>query len=320
MNEPLIHSKNAVVAYLHTAEVLQPGNGPLDFPATTITAQLASVLVAPQNAIAAIGNDEVDVPSPQALAQRVAVIAFVGYDSWGLGTGSAPSPARHADQRQRAFRELVLRRFGVRQLYSERNAAAVDHHHALCTLAAHGFTHFSAPFLATMNVASRNASFQSSSCRRSMSASSCCQARSHTPRSSQVRNRRQHVDPLGYFSGRSRQRAPVRNTHKMPPTQARLLIQGLPRPSRRCLGTGKNASMRFHCWAVSICPQPTTTRLRHISPQLDAEPIYETSSRSFASLRMTQDRWCFVVARKSVRDVRQTCDDSLLAIYKALSS
>ncbi len=281
MDEALIHRKNAVVAHLHAAEVLQPRDGALDFPAAPVTAQLSSVLVAPQNAVAAIGNDEVNAPQPQALPQRVAVISLVGHHPPGVASRPTPSRPRHADQRQRAFRELVLRWLGIRELNSQRNAPAVDHHHALRALATHGFAHFSAPLFATMKVASRKASFQSNSCRRSMSASNCCHARRHTPRSSQPRNRRQQVDPLGYLSGRSRQRAPVRSTHRMPSTHARFATQGRPRRSLRRFGTGKNGSIRVHCLVVSICQQPTTMRVRDISPQFEAEPIYETGSRSF---------------------------------------
>jgi hypothetical protein len=37
MNKALVHSKNAVVAHLHPAEVLQLGDGAFDFPASAVT-------------------------------------------------------------------------------------------------------------------------------------------------------------------------------------------------------------------------------------------------------------------------------------------
>jgi hypothetical protein len=122
-------------------------------------------------------------------------------------------------------------------------------------------------------VASRNASFQSSSWRRSMSASNCCQASRHTPCSSQARSRRQQVVPLGYCWGNSRQGAPLRSTHRTPSQQRRFDVGGRPRPSRRRLGLGKNPSMRDHYLSVSICQQPTTMWVRRKSTYVEAEPM-----------------------------------------------
>jgi len=44
MEESLKHGEDAVVAHLDASEVLQPGVGALDFPALSVTAQLAFVL------------------------------------------------------------------------------------------------------------------------------------------------------------------------------------------------------------------------------------------------------------------------------------
>jgi hypothetical protein len=278
MNKPLIDSENAVVPHLHPAEVLQPGDGALDFPAAAITAQLAFVLIAPQNAVGSVRHDQFDASSFQPPAHGIAIVAAVGHHSLGVLARTATPRARDSHLRQRAFRQFVLRRFRGRELHSQRKALAIDHHHALRALPAHGFAHSSAPFFATMKVASKKTSSQSNNLRRSMSANSCCQARNQTPSSSQARNRRQQVAALGYFLGRSRQRAPVRSTHKIPSQQARLGIQGRPRCFRRLLGDGKNTSIRVHCLSVSICRQPTTMPLRRVSTSAEAEPIYETSS------------------------------------------
>ncbi len=74
MNEALIHSKYAVVAHLHAAEILQPGDGALDFPATPITAQLSSILVAAQNAVTPIGNNKLDASPFQ--ASRIGSLSY----------------------------------------------------------------------------------------------------------------------------------------------------------------------------------------------------------------------------------------------------
>ena len=46
MEESLKDGKDAVIAHLDAAEVLQPGVGALDFPALAVSAQLAFVLEA----------------------------------------------------------------------------------------------------------------------------------------------------------------------------------------------------------------------------------------------------------------------------------
>jgi hypothetical protein len=70
--------------------------------------------------------------------------------------------------------------------------------------------------------------------------------RSHVPSSCQRLSRRQHVEGLGYSAGKSRQRAPDFNTHKMPSSTARLSVHR--RPPRQLRGSfGNNGSIRFHC-------------------------------------------------------------------------
>ena len=64
-------------------------------------------------------------------------------------------------------------------------------------------------------------------------------------------NRRQHVAGEGYLSGRKRQAAPVHNTQRMPSRQSRFEAQGLPRLSRRRLGSGNSGSISNHCASVN---------------------------------------------------------------------
>jgi hypothetical protein len=73
---------------------------------------------------------------------------------------------------------------------------------------------------------------------------------SHVPSSSHCRIRRQQVDPLGYPSGRSRHRAPVFSTHRIPSTTARWLMRGRP-PLRERRGRGRCGSMWTHCASVT---------------------------------------------------------------------
>ena len=74
--------------------------------------------------------------------------------------------------------------------------------------------------------------------------------RSHVPSSSHCRRRRQQVDPLGYPSGRSRQRAPVFNTQRIPSTTSRWLTRGRP-PVRERRGRGRCGSILAHCASVT---------------------------------------------------------------------
>jgi hypothetical protein len=74
---------------------------------------------------------------------------------------------------------------------------------------------------------------------------------SHTPCSSHILSRRQHVDPSGYSCGRSRHLAPVRKTQRMPSRHARLEAQGRPRPSLRRFGCGNNGAKTAHCSSLS---------------------------------------------------------------------
>ncbi len=261
MDEGLVDSKHAVVAHQDAAIVLQPGKGALDFPALAVAAQLAPILEAPLHAVRSIGHAEVGAALPQAATQRITIVAAIRNDPPQAGARSSSPRPRHPYPRQRALRQLVLGRAGGRELYSQRNALAIDHHHALRALATAGFAHSSAPFLAVMKVASRKASFQSSNLRRSISANSCCQACNQTPCSSQCCRRRQQVTPLGYGRGTSRQRAPLRSTHRMPSQQARLQAQGRPRWSRRLRGGGKKCSIFAHCLSLS-----TMLTLNHHAP------------------------------------------------------
>jgi hypothetical protein len=70
------------------------------------------------------------------------------------------------------------------------------------------------------------------------------------PSSSQARRRRQQVDPLGYPAGRSRHRAPVLRTQRMPSTTSRCGTRGRP-PSRERGLRGRCGSIAAHCASVS---------------------------------------------------------------------
>jgi hypothetical protein len=135
-------------------------------------------------------------------------------------------------------------------MYSHRNTLAVDHHHPLRTLAPLGFADVRAPFFADANEPSMNTCSQRSRPRASSWPRKARHMRSHVPSSSHCRRRRQQVDPLGYPSGRSRHRAPVFNTQRIPSTTARWLTRGRP-PFDERRGRGRCGSILAHCASVT---------------------------------------------------------------------
>jgi len=254
MKEAAIDAENAVLAHEEAAKVLQPGERALDFPAFFVAAQFASILPPPPLSIPAMRDQQFDSATLQPLPQRVGVIGPIRDDSPRLAARSTPSPARNFHLCEGAFRERDLCRRSARQLRSQWNALAIDQYHPLRALAPLGFANSSAPFFADTKLPSRNVSSQSSSWSWFSAANIARQACSHTPCSSHCRKRRQQVGPLGYSGGRSRHRAPVRSTHKMPSTHSRFEAQGRPRLSRLRFGSGKKYSINAHCRSLSRMP------------------------------------------------------------------
>src|SRR5664279_168751 len=162
MKEALIHAQDAVIAYLDTAEVLQPSIGALDFPAPPIAAELAFVFKAALFSGAQVGSDQLRASIPQPLAQLIRIVTAIRNHTAQALTRAATSTARYSYPRQRAFREPELGDLRGRKLRSDRYTLAVDHHHALRTFPATGFSDCGAPFFASTKVASRKASSQSS--------------------------------------------------------------------------------------------------------------------------------------------------------------
>ena len=247
MEEALKHCEDAVVSDLDAAEVLQPGVGTLDFPALAITAKLAFVLESAIADVLSVGDNQLRPALFEPCSQSIGVIASICNDSAQMGAGASTSNAGNLHLLERALREPAFGNLRGRKLHSDRNAPAVDHHHALRTFPATGFADCRAPFFAVMNVASRKASSQSSNRRWSSMDNSFRQAASQIPSSSHIRSLRQQVEPSGYCSGRSRHLAPVRRTHRMPSRQDRFDAHGRPRPSLRRFGSGNRGATTFHC-------------------------------------------------------------------------
>ncbi len=237
MEESFMHLRVAFVANYQAAKVSQPGKGAFDFPAATVTAQRTSISSGGLFAAPAMRANQLDVPGGQMPPQRVAVVTQIGNEPLNF----PPQFGRHAGER--VVYERDFRRVGLDQSHSQRNTLAVDHHHPLRALVSLGFAHSLAPFLAGAKLPSINASLQSSFCRWSSSARKARQILSQISSSSQSCKRRQQVLGLGYSRGKSRQRAPVLSTHRIPSSTCRLSCHGRP----RLRSFGNRGSIFFHC-------------------------------------------------------------------------
>src|SRR6202043_389271 len=204
--------------------------------------------------VRAMRHNQFNAPLPQAFAQRIAVIGFVGDYAHRV----LPRPARvmtppYADRRERRFCEFDFLRGCRVKVVSQRKTAAVDHHHPLRPLAPLGFSDSVAPFFAGAKLPSRNDSLHFNCWRWFNSLRNARQIASQTPCSSQSCSRRQHVEGCGYFSGRSCQRAPLRRIHRIPSNTRRFSIHGRP-PLRHLGGLGSKGAIFFHCASVSNGP------------------------------------------------------------------
>jgi len=257
MKKSAIYRKRTVVAHDQASEVSQPGIGAFHDPSPLVTSQGSSVLGCRPYAIPLVRTDQFDSALPQALPQRIAVVGFVGNHAHRLlpRTTRMMAPS-YADRRERRLREFDFRRGCRVKVVSQRKTAAVDHHHPLRPLAPLGFSDSAAPFFAGAKLPSRNDSLHFNCWRSFNSLRNVRQIFNQTPRSSQSRSRRQHVERCGNFSGRSCQRAPLRKIQRIPSSTRRFSIHG--RPPLRCLdGLGSKGAIFFPCASVSNGPDRT---------------------------------------------------------------
>src|SRR6266481_7920590 len=249
-----VNHERAVITDNQVAEVAEPGEGALDFPAPAVAPQRSSVLGHRFASIPAMRRDQFDPALSQPHSQRVTVVTTIGDQAERFlprppGMGSAA----YADRRERRFREPRFVRGCRTKVLSQRKTLAVDHHHPLRALAPLGFSDSAAPFLAGAKLPSKNDSLHFNCWRSLNSIRNARQTFFQTACSSQSRSRRQQVEGCGYSSGKSCQRAPLRRINKITSRTRRLSIHG--RPPLRCLrGLGSKGAIFFHCTSVSNGP------------------------------------------------------------------
>ena len=248
MEESLVEGKQPFMADEEAAIVAQVSEGALDLPAFAVAAQRASVLQL-NFAAPAMWTDQLNTSGGELLAQPLRVVSPVTDEARRAVAWPAPPSSRHAHALEGFWREADFRGRGAKESTSQRYTRAVCHHHPLCTLATFGFTHAEPPFLALAKLPSRKTSSQLSLPSASSCPSKARQILNQSSRASHSCSRRQQVLAEGYSRGRSRQRAPLRRTHKMPSKTIRSSALGRPRALRRALG--KSGRMISHCRSLS---------------------------------------------------------------------
>src|SRR5512140_3369016 len=229
MKKAAIHRNQPIVAHHQAPEAAQPGKGALDFIPTAVAPELATVLQLWFRSIPPMRANQIDAALPlQALAKRITVVALISDQPRHALTGSTPPQARHLHLVQRGFDQLDFRGRGRSKCASQRNTLAVDHHHPLCSFALLGLADAEPPFFAGAKLPSAKTSSHIRYCCWSSWPSKPRQTSIQMSNSSQSFKRRQQVLGLGYRSGRSRQRAPVLSTQRMPSSTGRLLRHGRP--------------------------------------------------------------------------------------------
>ncbi len=244
--ESMIHKAVVLMANKDASIVTYPGNRSLDFPTSLVSAELSTILRRLANASASVRADQIPALFHETFPQWIAVIATIS----NQGRHRCFLPRYGL---QRFFNQSYFRRRRAGDGTCHRNSRAISHHHPLCTLSTFGFSDLGTPFFAGAKLPSTNTSCQSKWPRSSSSSMNACHISMKTPASSHSCNRRQQVLAEGYLSGRSLQRAPLLQTHRMPSKQSRSSAGGRsPRGDRT--RSGMNFLIRSHCSSVSKRP------------------------------------------------------------------
>lgn len=142
--------------------VSQPGEDPFNLPALAVPAQRAAILLCGSLAAASMRAEQLDPAMREANPVGIGVIRAIGDQSLGRRRTMVSMAGRRKGIVERRFEQRHFRRRGRCQPDPQRNSLAVRHHHALCSLATLRLADAGPLFFAGMNVASTNASSQSS--------------------------------------------------------------------------------------------------------------------------------------------------------------
>jgi hypothetical protein len=169
-----------------SAEVVEPSEEALDFPAAAVTTQFAAVLGALPTAIVLVGRDESDaVFLQQAPVERITVVSAVADHSFWLGSRE---PLRDG-----GFDEFRFMRRSAGDAAGDRKTMAVCDRHDFAAFAAASWADSSAPFFAELKLASMKVSDKSILPRSRKSSASFCSTRVSNPERCQDWKRRWQV-------------------------------------------------------------------------------------------------------------------------------
>ena len=226
------------------SKIAKPCNGSLNFPTLAISSQFSSILRFRLFTVLAMRDNQIDFNRLQSLSERVTVLGSICDQALRALFGASTTFTWHADPIQCFFGQGHFRGRCRGKGASQRNTLAVDHHHPLRSFAFFGLADASAPFFAGAKLPSMKASCQSSNPFSSRRDRNLRQISSQTPLSSHSRSRLQQVEGLGYRSGKSCHRAPVRRTQRMPSKTSRLSAGGRPLLGREG-GFGSSGASNF---------------------------------------------------------------------------
>ena len=156
------------------AEIVEPGEEALDFPAAAVAPQFTAVLGALAAAIVFVRRDEPDaVFLPQAPVQRIAVVGAVADHSLWFGAREALLDG--------GFDEFRFMRRSAGEAAGDRKTMAVCDRHDFTAFSSASRADSSAPFFAELKLASMKVSDRSSLPRARKSSASACNSRVSVP-------------------------------------------------------------------------------------------------------------------------------------------
>jgi len=232
-----------VKAHRNPPEVLKPGEQPLNLPSPLVAPERSAVLRRGFLSVGFVRRNHLDTLLGQLFIQRVGVVSLIANQSLRpfQGKNLSESFSDKGDFMRRSRRRVN----------GERKTIAVCQRHELRTFAPLGLSHSKSPFLATTNVPSIKHSDKSRSPRSFRSCARASSTLRKVPSLTHCWNLRWQVWYGGNLSGKSCQRAPLRNIQSTPFMTSRVSFHGLPRPSSRRGSSGIMGSISAHCSSVS---------------------------------------------------------------------
>src|SRR5574337_785145 len=122
MKKRPVDGERAIPTHRESAEVAQPGDRAFHNPPSLVAPQRPTILRRGPHAILLVRADQLDPTAPQAIPQRIAVVALVGDHALRfLPRTARPMPPTYPDRREGRFREPDFCRGCRVKVVSQRN-------------------------------------------------------------------------------------------------------------------------------------------------------------------------------------------------------